>query len=1309
MNKPQLFKWKIAESLTCLTLLCFAGSATAQVTVTTSNQLGTANVWPFTPTWIVDQTDSVIDGLVPSTTAGNFNLETSAGNRNVNSLTTNTNLTLNKLGSPTTTSTNYVTYGNGSGAGSLLIYTLPASANGYNLTNITVYGGWADNGRDQQGYTILYSTVANPGSFNYLTTVNYNPAIGGNTASAIRAIINNASGGLIAANVAAVKFVLNFPTVENGYCGIAAITVGGTAAPSVVSPVVSITTSNEYGSNPFTPDWTPETPDLILGLSPATANGNFALESSGGAPVLTDGALGASGNVAGFATCGANGGSTLIYTLTNNLVNGSDVTNIVTYSGWGDGGRDGQYYTVSYSTISAPSTYIPITTVYYLPSFPSGAPANRVAIAMNDGSPLGSGVANIKFDFSSSPPYASSFNNGYQGYSEIIVQGHDTAAPPPPPSPYLTQDTLPTYAETVVGDQVIFTAAYSNSPPASLQWQFLSGGTTNNISGATSATLTLNNVQLTNSGTYRLKAVNATNGAAAPSYSTAVPLVVGSVPAPVNNVILEYAGQTGLGAAGSDTNFYPTWIINTNNDLILGFVSGSPQTPGQFVAGAGNFGEWQVNPDPTVLSDGYVGYISYWPNVGASQTEVSCGVSPGGLSMTYALITNSAPNGFDLTNITVYGGWGDSGRNEQKYQVLYSTVANPTTFISLGTFDYNPNNPNTTQSATRTTLIPASGAMARNVFCVQFNWNLQGSPPKNGQEGYSEIIIGGAASPPVPTLTQQVTPLTAEDVVGGSLTIQAGFSGATSYQWLKNGTNIPGATSTTLTLSSLQLTDTATNSGYSLVASNSSGASTTFACAVKVDPAPAAVNNVITSFAYQTDTGTFSPTWDTSALNSSLIYGQYPPAGGYDTVGNFNDPDMTVTSFNMAGGLPVLTDGNYGTFTTDGSHPAFATCGNTASAAGQYVIYTLGANANGYDVTNIQIAGGWNDSGRDAQWYTLSYSTVANPGTFIPLAIVTNNPAVTSESVIRATFRPVTGLLASNVYAIFVDFATPPGVPNGYSGYSEISVFGSPSTTPLLPPPAGTVYNPSFEFDVALGVGQVVATVPTSWTAFNEAADIDIGSENAGGTDYTVNNPLAAPADAKQYCYINMFNPSVTGGIYQDVGALQPNTPYTLTVAIGSRADRINSPGIISLINGTDNTGTVLASGGGLPATQNTWQDYTVTFTTGPSVSGDLTIALSVLGDGTLIQADFDNVRLRTTPVAPTLGTPTVSSGKLILTGTGGTPNYTYDVLTTTNLLTPLTNWTVTATSVSDSSGAISNAIPINVTNPTSFFRLRVP
>ena len=102
--------------------------------------------------------------------------------------------------------------------------------------------------------------------------------------------------------------------------------------------------------------------------------------------------------------------------------------------------------------------------------------------------------------------------------------------------------------------------------------------------------------------------------------------------------------------------------------------------------------------------------------------------------------------------------------------------------------------------------------------------------------------------------------------------------------------------------------------------------------------------------------------------------------------------------------------------------------------------------------------------------------------------------------------------------------------------------------------------------------GQVVESVPTSWKPFNEASrGTDIGSQWAGlissenNFDYTVNTPLAAPAAGNQYCYINMFNPGVTGGIFQDMGALQTNTIYTLTVAIGSRADRINSPGIISL------------------------------------------------------------------------------------------------------------------------------------------------
>ena len=78
-------------------------------------------------------------------------------------------------------------------------------------------------------------------------------------------------------------------------------------------------------------------------------------------------------------------------------------------------------------------------------------------------------------------------------------------------------------------------------------------------------------------------------------------------------------------------------------------------------------------------------------------------------------------------------------------------------------------------------------------------------------------------------------------------------------------------------------------------------------------------------------------------------------------------------------------------------------------------------------------------------------------------------------------------------------------------------------------------------------------------------------------------------------------------------------------------------------------------------------------------------------------------------PTPPTLGAPKVSSGSLILTGTGGTPNSGYTWLTSTNVTAPLPAWTTNLQGTLDGSGAFSNAIPINSTKPAQFFRLRLP
>jgi hypothetical protein len=56
----------------------------------------------------------------------------------------------------------------------------------------------------------------------------------------------------------------------------------------------------------------------------------------------------------------------------------------------------------------------------------------------------------------------------------------------------------------------------------------------------------------------------------------------------------------------------------------------------------------------------------------------------------------------------------------------------------------------------------------------------------------------------------------------------------------------------------------------------------------------------------------------------------------------------------------------------------------------------------------------------------------------------------------------------------------------------------------------------------------------------------------------------------------------------------------------------------------------------------------------------------------------------------------------------GGTPNGGYTWLVTTNLAASI-NWTTNRTSLLDGTGAFSNTIPINASQPASFYRMRVP
>ena len=181
---------------------------------------------------------------------------------------------------------------------------------------------------------------------------------------------------------------------------------------------------------------------------------------------------------------------------------------------------------------------------------------------------------------------------------------------------------------------------------------------------------------------------------------------------------------------------------------------------------------------------------------------------------------------------------------------------------------------------------------------------------------------------------------------------------------------------------------------------------------------------------------TFTPSYVVSTTD--LLNGLSPSASG----GNFAATEIT-------GGLPVLTDGTFGTITEPGgaadrTHLIFAIAGG-GSGTGTFVTYTLNTSANslGYDIDSSVVYGGWNDNGRDQQLFTVAYSVVGNSA-FINLPPVDFNPTVGAnlQSATRVTLAETAPIpLASGVDEIRITFS--PSPENGYTGYTEVDVLGS--------------------------------------------------------------------------------------------------------------------------------------------------------------------------------------------------------------------------------------------------------------------------
>ncbi len=358
-------------------------------------------------------------------------------------------------------------------------------------------------------------------------------------------------------------------------------------------------------------------------------------------------------------------------------------------------------------------------------------------------------------------------------------------------SPTIT--TPPANVSVIAGGNASFTVTAAGSAPLVYQW--LKGGTPladgGNISGSATATLNLSAVSAGDAASYSVTVSNSLGGVISPAATLTVAIPPAITASPVNATIL----------AGSNVTF-------------------------------------------TVTASGTAPLAYQWLK---NNVKIS-----GATSATLALVNVTLADAANYS-VTVTNAVGSA-----------TSAAATLTVLAPPAITSQPANTTVTQGNTTTFTVTASGTAPLN-----FQWLKNGAPisgassnvltltavTTNDATGYSVVItniVGNVTSSSAtltvlvpPTIVTQPTSVTAVAGSNVSFTVAAGGSGTLTYQWLKNGVNISGATSATLTFASASTTDAA---NYSVTVANAAGSTTSAAATLTVQTPPSIVTQPASQF-----------------------------------------------------------------------------------------------------------------------------------------------------------------------------------------------------------------------------------------------------------------------------------------------------------------------------------------------------------------------------------------------------------------------------------------------------------------------------
>ncbi len=285
----------------------------------------------------------------------------------------------------------------------------------------------------------------------------------------------------------------------------------------------------------------------------------------------------------------------------------------------------------------------------------------------------------------------------------------------------------------------------------------------------------------------------------------------------------------------------------------------------------------------------------------------------------------------------------------------------------------------------------------------------------------------------------------ADDLIGSenvqvtltATVVDPGASDTHTYviQWSDGGPNSTGS----VTGGSISVNRTFPEDGLYqaiITVTDNAGASRTETVEIDIrNSAPTASNDLIAP-----PVSTVTPVTTTTSSNAAFTVSATDLAhGAIATITNGPLGSEEGASTNVG----TLTDGAFGVARTSGTYPDAVLAKNNL-----ILTYNLNiiASPYGYDLTGIETYTGWRDTTRDRQNYTLRYSTIDDPNTFIVLTTVNFDPSTNTPSSGKVSIGG--GRLAARVAAVQFQFTN---TENGYVGYREIDIFGTPSTSDTIP------------------------------------------------------------------------------------------------------------------------------------------------------------------------------------------------------------------------------------------------------------------